>query len=209
MHAARARSLLTSEDNKITSQPAKFFGETGIAHETWYKGGAGHDGKAHPTKHEKAFVNQQSNADNTLMAGLAATADPHQVRNTRASPDNLQVQLPQTTTASQMDELVKTAGASQGIGPDDSHRTRTPSPEPLNDQQFKIVHDIYSNKQATSLAQGHHSTKVARHMQQGTILTKAASALKYAPHVEEYEKENRNRGAAFPPGALDSESVHN
>lgn len=72
-----------------------------------------------------------------------------------------------------------------------------------------MVHDIYSNKQATSLGQGHHSTKVARQVQQGIILTKAASALKYAPHFDEYEKENRNRGAGFPPGALDSESVHN
>lgn len=142
------------------------------------------------------------------MTGLAATTDPHQVRNTRASTDNLQVQLPQTTTASQMDELAKTAGT-HGAGPGDSHRTRTPSPEPLADQQFKIVHDIYSNTQVASLGQGHRTAKVARQMQQGTILTKAASALKYVPRFEELEKEIRSRGAAFPPGALDSESVHN
>lgn len=58
MHATKARNLLTSEDNKITSQPAKFLGETGVAPDARYKAGAGNDGKSHPTKHEKAFANQ-------------------------------------------------------------------------------------------------------------------------------------------------------
>ena len=90
-HANEARNILSSEENKITSQPFKFLGQLGVAPEAMAKAASGsYEKRKRHAKGDKA--GSQSMSEDIVLA--AFKKGEAQQRNTRVSTDELHVQVP-------------------------------------------------------------------------------------------------------------------